>query len=72
MRSVNWLSRTNGDGATSLGGVRLLAGVTLVVSPRCRVRAPRTHTQNLASDEYHGDPNGGYVRASTMDRSHTK
>jgi hypothetical protein len=25
--------------------------------PRCRVRAPRTHTQNLASDDHHGDPN---------------
>ena len=32
-----------------------------MVSRRRRVRAPRTHTQNLASDDYHGDPNGGSV-----------
>jgi hypothetical protein len=36
MRSVNWSPRTNATERHLLADVRLLAGVTLVVSPMCR------------------------------------
>src|SRR5215467_3848837 len=69
MRSVNW--SVGGPTATErhlLADVRLLDGVTLVVSP-VPMRDARTRTQNIDRRRHRTRPIGGYLRAGQRTRT---